>query len=275
MADDLKRQRARARAHAAPRGVGRHGAAGRARHQEPADADPAVGRARAARQHRSRPAALAGARRVRARDPHAGDAAAADRRRVLELRVVADGAAGADVAARRSSRKWSRRTARGSAAASPSTSRCPTDLPLALIDRTLFARAMTNVIENALHAMPGGGRLTIRAAARPPVIVVDLIDTGVGMDAGRARADLRALLLHEGHRHRPRPDDREAEHRIDRRNDRPEQRAGRGHDGDDYVPLPIVVGLAGVLIGQLAAMTRRRRDRCPTTTGRLDDRRAA
>ena len=58
----------------------------------------------------------------------------------------------------------------------------PADLPDAQIDRTLFARAITNVIENALHAMPGRGRLTIRAEARPPVISVDLIDTGVGME---------------------------------------------------------------------------------------------
>jgi signal transduction histidine kinase len=59
----------------------------------------------------------------------------------------------------------------------------PDDLPAALIDRTLFARAITNVIENALHAMPGRGRLTIRAASQPPMIEIDLIDTGVGMDA--------------------------------------------------------------------------------------------
>ena len=32
------------------------------------------------------------------------------------------------------------------------------DLPHVHIDRTLFARALTNVIENALHAMPGRGR---------------------------------------------------------------------------------------------------------------------
>jgi len=58
----------------------------------------------------------------------------------------------------------------------------PDGLPPAQIDRTLFARAITNVIENALHAMPGQGRLTIRAAARSPVIVIDLVDTGVGME---------------------------------------------------------------------------------------------
>jgi signal transduction histidine kinase len=68
--------------------------------------------------------------------------------------------------------------------------RAPPDLPALTIDRTLFARALTNVIENALHAMPGNGRLTI--AARPdmavlsgvsrPAIVVEITDTGVGMD---------------------------------------------------------------------------------------------
>jgi signal transduction histidine kinase len=58
----------------------------------------------------------------------------------------------------------------------------PDTLPPAFIDRGLFARALTNIIENALHAMPGQGRLTIRAELQPPVIVVDIIDTGVGMD---------------------------------------------------------------------------------------------
>jgi signal transduction histidine kinase len=57
------------------------------------------------------------------------------------------------------------------------------DLPLAFIDRTLFSRAVTNVIENALHAMPGTGQLTIRAAAQDQSIVVEITDTGVGMDA--------------------------------------------------------------------------------------------
>ncbi len=65
----------------------------------------------------------------------------------------------------------------------------PAGLPLLMIDRTLFARALTNIIENALHAMPGGGRLSIAtrqsAAGSPPAaraIVVEVTDTGVGMD---------------------------------------------------------------------------------------------
>jgi nitrogen fixation/metabolism regulation signal transduction histidine kinase len=59
-------------------------------------------------------------------------------------------------------------------------------LPPVSIDRTLFARALTNVIENALHAMPGEGRLTISmqeaAESRPRTIRVRITDTGVGMD---------------------------------------------------------------------------------------------
>ncbi|MBS1817701.1 MAG: HAMP domain-containing histidine kinase [Acidobacteria bacterium] len=65
-------------------------------------------------------------------------------------------------------------------------------LPRVFIDRTLFGRALTNVIENALHAMPGGGELTIAAfagevqhdgAGAPPCVAVEVTDTGVGMDA--------------------------------------------------------------------------------------------
>jgi two-component system nitrogen regulation sensor histidine kinase NtrY len=59
------------------------------------------------------------------------------------------------------------------------------DLPPVTIDRTLFARALTNVIENALHAMPGTGRLAIRtrvASSSGRTVVVEVSDTGIGMD---------------------------------------------------------------------------------------------
>src|SRR5204862_2463708 len=56
------------------------------------------------------------------------------------------------------------------------------DLPLVAIDRTLFARALTNVIENSLHAMPGRGRLSITTRRTDSSIVVEVTDTGVGMD---------------------------------------------------------------------------------------------
>jgi signal transduction histidine kinase len=60
----------------------------------------------------------------------------------------------------------------------------PADLPEVRVDRVLLSRALTNVVENALHAMPGHGTLTVRAGVvSPEVIEVRVADTGVGMDA--------------------------------------------------------------------------------------------
>ena len=57
------------------------------------------------------------------------------------------------------------------------------NVPQVFIDRALLGRAMINIIENALHAMPSGGSVTVRAAALDPGSVrVSLTDTGVGMD---------------------------------------------------------------------------------------------
>src|SRR5262245_43661162 len=62
-------------------------------------------------------------------------------------------------------------------------------MPPAHIDRTLTARALTNIIENALHAMPGQGHLRVCAAFEPRSdgapdggIHVTITDTGRGMD---------------------------------------------------------------------------------------------
>jgi len=55
-------------------------------------------------------------------------------------------------------------------------------LPRAFVDRTLIARALANIVENALHAMPGRGSLTLDSAATDGYVVVEIRDTGVGMD---------------------------------------------------------------------------------------------
>jgi nitrogen fixation/metabolism regulation signal transduction histidine kinase len=71
--------------------------------------------------------------------------------------------------------------------------KAPPSLPAVMIDRTLFARALTNVIENALYAMPGKGTLAITVRLKPDTtdesssgvrrtIDVEITDTGVGMD---------------------------------------------------------------------------------------------
>jgi signal transduction histidine kinase len=57
-------------------------------------------------------------------------------------------------------------------------------LPLLHIDRMLIGRALTNVIENALHAMPGTGSLTVIVeGAGEHAVRIRVVDSGVGMDA--------------------------------------------------------------------------------------------
>jgi signal transduction histidine kinase len=56
-------------------------------------------------------------------------------------------------------------------------------LPAIHVDRTLVGRAITNVIENALHAMPGSGLLTVAAWSGPEGVHIRVGDTGRGMDA--------------------------------------------------------------------------------------------
>ena len=53
-----------------------------------------------------------------------------------------------------------------------------------MVDPLLISRALTNVIENALHAMPSGGRLRFSTAPETPGMMdLRVTDTGVGMDA--------------------------------------------------------------------------------------------
>jgi signal transduction histidine kinase len=59
----------------------------------------------------------------------------------------------------------------------------PETLPHVSIDRTLVSRALVNIIENALHAMPGAGALTVRASQNGQAVHIRVSDTGVGMDA--------------------------------------------------------------------------------------------
>jgi nitrogen fixation/metabolism regulation signal transduction histidine kinase len=61
-------------------------------------------------------------------------------------------------------------------------SRVAPPLPPVFVDRTLIARGLANVVENALHAMPGSGALTLDASADAEFVTVDVRDTGLGMD---------------------------------------------------------------------------------------------
>jgi signal transduction histidine kinase len=59
----------------------------------------------------------------------------------------------------------------------------PPSLPPVYIDRTLISRSLTNIVENALHAMPGAGTLGVAASAVDSHVRIRFSDTGVGMDA--------------------------------------------------------------------------------------------
>jgi signal transduction histidine kinase len=55
-------------------------------------------------------------------------------------------------------------------------------LPQVIVDRTLVARALANIVENALHAMPGDGRLHLTSHVDDGFVQIRVEDTGVGMD---------------------------------------------------------------------------------------------
>ena len=55
-------------------------------------------------------------------------------------------------------------------------------LPQVFVDRTLVLRALANIVENALHAMPGPGTLDVDASVEADHVVITMRDSGVGMD---------------------------------------------------------------------------------------------
>jgi signal transduction histidine kinase len=58
----------------------------------------------------------------------------------------------------------------------------PSTLPSVYVDRNLIARSLTNIVENALHAMPGSGTLGVSAREENDRVHIRVSDTGVGMD---------------------------------------------------------------------------------------------
>jgi signal transduction histidine kinase len=56
-------------------------------------------------------------------------------------------------------------------------------LPEVLVDPTLVTRALANVVENALHAMPGKGSLRLTSRIDAGWVVIRVEDDGIGMDA--------------------------------------------------------------------------------------------
>jgi signal transduction histidine kinase len=58
----------------------------------------------------------------------------------------------------------------------------PAGLPRVFVDRTLVSRALTNIVENALHAMPAAGSLAVGAEPAEAAVRIRITDTGAGMD---------------------------------------------------------------------------------------------
>jgi signal transduction histidine kinase len=57
----------------------------------------------------------------------------------------------------------------------------PRNLPCVHAHEKLLYRALLNLIKNAIEAMPGGGNLILRAKAQNRSVVIEIIDTGVGI----------------------------------------------------------------------------------------------
>jgi len=58
----------------------------------------------------------------------------------------------------------------------------PSSLPPVLVDRSLISRSLTNIVENALHAMPSAGTLGLSASVAAGHVRIRISDTGAGMD---------------------------------------------------------------------------------------------
>jgi two-component system sensor histidine kinase KdpD len=64
------------------------------------------------------------------------------------------------------------------------TFKAPADLPLVPLDDVLYAQAVTNVLENALHYSPSGTPVELTAALRDGELALEIRDHGVGLPAG-------------------------------------------------------------------------------------------
>ena len=111
----------------------------------------------------------------------------------------------------------------------------PTDLPMLRLDRRLMQRTLTNLIENALHAMPGDGALSISVVRHPAQLELAVTDTGIGVEPDvlarifepyfSTRVTGTGLGMAIAKRKR----------RAERWHDRGRERAGPGYDGHDRV----------------------------------------
>jgi two-component system, NtrC family, sensor histidine kinase HydH len=60
------------------------------------------------------------------------------------------------------------------------------ELPPVMLDAEMFEKVLLNLMLNAEDAMPDGGTLTLQARAEAERVVLDVIDTGCGMEPALA-----------------------------------------------------------------------------------------
>lgn len=79
-----------------------------------------------------------------------------------------------------------------------------TDLPKIMGVESEIREALTNLIFNAVDAMPGGGTLTLRtaldASAAAPALLIEVTDTGIGMDEDTRQRCLEPFFTTKGER---------------------------------------------------------------------------
>ena len=56
------------------------------------------------------------------------------------------------------------------------------DLPVVMLDKSLMRQALVNLCRNAIEAMPDGGSIDLLTRTRGDDVVMEIIDTGKGMD---------------------------------------------------------------------------------------------
>jgi len=56
------------------------------------------------------------------------------------------------------------------------------DLPVVMLDQSLMRQALVNLCRNAIEAMPEGGSIDLITRTRGDQVVLEIIDTGKGMD---------------------------------------------------------------------------------------------
>jgi signal transduction histidine kinase/CheY-like chemotaxis protein len=74
------------------------------------------------------------------------------------------------------------------------------DLPAVMGSESEIREALTNLVFNAVDAMPEGGTLTVRTRVAPLGVVIEVADTGVGMDEETRRRCFEPFFTTKGER---------------------------------------------------------------------------